>query len=364
MTDNRTVKFDMDQRKGANVSPVVVSMHGFVSTFIRLLPEDVRVQHKVPVGLPALTERRPVFKLLFALDGTADSLEVTGADYYRLPGAALAQDEVDPVTGEVKLGEIGWVDDAIDDAEINIEDINNDPSADGDGAEASSAVRSKSDHASVQKPVKKKKVKFETGVSWLQISFPSAKDPSFESRHGDVTTCVITIEADDDFVTMFDTKPKLFSVHKDIKGDLSGNCQRLVERVKRDLLDLYPQLDGKVLHSQLVGPISRGLSHNPERYAAKGIRPETPYPGLFVGGSDLTIGESFSGGIVGGWLTTNAVLGYSSIDYLFLQKNVTSDISMYLEPPDIPDEEDLAVPYEVLKTSTPASSERDDENLE
>ena len=31
---------------------------------------------------------------------------------------------------------------------------------------------------------------------------------------------------------------------------------------------------------------------------------------------------------------------------MFLQKNVTSDISMFLEQPDLPDEEDLAVPFE------------------
>ncbi len=90
----------------------------------------------------------------------------------------------------------------------------------------------------------------------------------------------------------------------------------------------------------------RGLSHNPERYAAKGVRPESPYPGLFVGGSDLTV-ESFNGSMVGGWLAANAVMGYTWMDYLFLQKNVTSDISRYLEPPDIPKEEDLAVPFDV-----------------
>lgn len=100
------------------------------------------------------------------------------------------------------------------------------------------------------------------------------------------------------------------------------------------------------MNSQLIGPLHRGLSHNPERYAAKGVRPESPYPGLFVGGSDLTIGESFSGSIVGGWLAANAVTGYNVVDYLLLQKNVTSDIVRHLELPDGTDDEDLAVPFE------------------
>lgn len=79
---------------------------------------------------------------------------------------------------------------------------------------------------------------------------------------------------------------------------------------------------------------------------AEGIRPQSPFPGLFVGGSDLTVGDSFSGSIVGGWLAANAVMGYSAIDHLFLQKNITSDILRFLEEPDVPDEEDVAVPYD------------------
>ena len=103
---------------------------------------------------------------------------------------------------------------------------------------------------------------------------------------------------------------------------------------------------GKVVHSQLLGPLHRGLSHNPERFAAKGVRPESPYPGLYVGGSDLTV-ESFNGSIAGGWLAANAVMGYTWVDYFLLQKNVTTDIGRCLEPPDIPEEDDLAVPFQI-----------------
>ena len=96
------------------------------------------------------------------------------------------------------------------------------------------------------------------------------------------------------------------------------------------------------------------MSHNPERYAAKGIRADTPYPGLFVGGSDLTVGDSFSGSIVGSWLAANAVMGYSTLDLLFLEKNITSDLERILIPPDIPDdpEVEIAVPFELRNTSS------------
>jgi hypothetical protein len=106
-----------------------------------------------------------------------------------------------------------------------------------------------------------------------------------------------------------------------------------LERIKKDLFEIYPQLEGKVDHCEIRGPLQRGLSHNPERYAAKGVRAETPYPGLFVGGSDLTVGESFAGSIVGGWLAANAVVGFSAVDHLFLQKNITTDVEQFLEAP-------------------------------
>jgi hypothetical protein len=242
LADAREIKFDTSKCSNENYSPAVISMHGFVTTFIRLLSDDIRTKYKVPRGLPALSESRPVFKALFALQGSARDLDVTGADFYRIPGAALAQDEYDPVTNQLKLGEIGWVDESKEE-EVHVGDINKDPSDNPQGPESSSRDKREESGVLLTKPTKKKRTKFETGNSWMQISFPSAKDPSFESRHGNITTCVVTVEADDDFVTMFDTKPKLFSVHKS-KGESSGEYQRLVERIKRDLLDVYPQIDG------------------------------------------------------------------------------------------------------------------------
>jgi hypothetical protein len=340
LSDKRVIEFDMKDWK-ESYSPAVISMMGFVNTFIRLLPDEVRTaNHKVPRGLAALAERRPVMKILFAVKGTAKDLNVTGADFYRLPAAAIAKDEMDPVSGEVKFGEIGGSSDSEDHDDVEIEAINMDPAENPQGAEVATAR---------PKPKRSKRVKFETGKSWMQISFPSAKDPAFEAAHGKITTCVVTVEADDDFVTMFDTKPKLFAVQKG-KGETHGDYIHLVQRVQQDLFDTYPQLEGKIMYSQMIGPIYRGMTHTPERYAAKGVRPETPYPGLFVGGSDLTVGESFSGSIVGSWLAANAVMGYSSLDHLFLQKNITSDISQFMEPPDALEEEDLAVDLELLLT--------------
>lgn len=355
LADKREIKFNMAEWK-QSIKPAIVSMMGFINTFIRLVPDEVRVGYTFPRGLYALAESRPVIKILFALDGSAKDLDVTGADFYRLPSAAVARDSINSETGEVVLGEIGGgvADDDKDDDEVKIDEVNHEPVGE------SHALTSKT----TSKPKKSRRVKFEAGRSWMQIAFPSAKDPSFESRHGKITTCVVTVEADDDFVTPFDSKPKMYVIQRG-KDETHPDHLWLMQRVQKDLLETYPQLDGKILHSKLVGPLHRGLSHTPERYAAKGVRPDSPYPGLFCGGSDLTVGESFSGSIVGGWLTSNAVMGYTALDHLYLQKNVTSDIARYLEPPDIPNEEDLAVDLDSLDQGiTPDKKRTDVEDVE
>ena len=86
------------------------------------------------------------------------------------------------------------------------------------------------------------------------------------------------------------------------------------------------------------------MIHTPERFLAKGVRADTPYRSLYYGGSDLTIGESFSASMVAAWLVSNAVSGYSLVDHLFLQKNITSDLGQFLESPGV-DDDDVAVPY-------------------
>lgn len=234
LSNEKRFQFSDEKLNDTNTEAVVLSMEGFIQTFIRRMPDSIRTAHKVPRGLPALMEQRPVIKILFGLEGSAADLDITGADFYRLPGASLAFDEVDPTTGQPRLGEVG--------------SMISEPQEAGDKDQV--VALEKEDPTDIEtkpatKSKKSKRTKFETGVSWMKISFPSAKDPTFPARHGDnVTTCVVTIEADDDFTMFFDTKPKIYSIFKDRAGD-SGNRQRLLDRVQKDLLTVYPQLQGK-----------------------------------------------------------------------------------------------------------------------
>lgn len=223
LSDDTEIKFEMNRWVGKEYYPAVISMHGFITTFIRLLPDDIRTKYKVPRGLPALSESRPVFKLLFGLRGSARDLEVTGIDYCRVPCAGLSECDLNQSKNQEVIPSDVQRADNMDSGDINQE------------SSGTLSEPNKSDDNT--------HVKFVTGASWIKITFPSAKDPSFESRHGNITTCVVTVEADDDFVTLFDTKPKLYTFRKDIGTE---KCQDLIDRIKCDLLNVFPQLEGTI----------------------------------------------------------------------------------------------------------------------
>ncbi len=335
LDDDRIVSVGMDE------DSCVVSMLGFISTLIFKMPAETRSKHGLPLGLPALSERRPLLKFLFCLNGNSDELSVTGADWYRLPNAGLPLDEKDPETGEVTPGHIGLYDG---------EDGGNDNDVELANTEVDDANSNRGKRTKMSTAPKKKtrRVEFLPGSSWMKVSFPSAKDPSWKERHDGITACVVTVEAGTDFMREFDTLPKIYASAKCSASEVG----RLLEKVTKDLTQNFPQLKGKILYCRMVGPFRDGLSHNPQRFAAKGIRPKTPYPGLFIGGSDLTVGDSFSASMVGSWMVSNAILGYSFVDHLFLEKNVTSDVSQFMKSPrGTNGENDVAVPFEMYSSA-------------
>ena len=234
------IRFAQDRFEDAADSekPAVISMLPFITTFIRVFPSYIRTKYGCPRGLGSLAEQRPVFKFIFALDGSANDLSLTGADYYRVPSAALAVDEMDPTTNKVKHGEIGWVD--LDEKNLSANDT-----SDSTRAIDSQSVDEQKRRMSHQK-------RFERGVSWIHVSFPSAKDPSFAARYGDISTCVVTIEADDDFAIDMGSKPRIFQTKKTSAGVIE-DLKRLQERIQADLIDIFPQLEGRFPSFSFIG---------------------------------------------------------------------------------------------------------------
>ena len=331
---------------GQEYKGAVISFLGVVPTCIKI-PSTVRDAYGIPAGVPALKERRPLIHILYGLNGSASDLNLPAADWWRLPSCSLPKDSVDATTGRVTPGNVGGDDQIVNnpDTEEKKGGEENKKTSETEQPPTESTNSFTLDPVSKSAKTKGTTKKFQTGRSWMRISFPSVKDPSWHERHPHMSTCVATIESDDDFCRMINGKPSFAMIGK----PSSGETQRLKERVLRDLLASFPQLEGKVAFEELRGPYNAGLSQSAEKFAVKGVRPETQYPGLLLGGKDLTV-DSFSGSIAGAWLAANAVMGYTVIDAVLLQKNITTDLEHFLPQPSSSSEVDvdLAVPFTPL----------------
>ena len=147
------------------------------------------------------------------------------------------------------------------------------------------------------------------------ISFPSAKDPSFESRYpGRATIEVVSIAPYDRFREWEDTRwMKRGDDYKALKGELS---RRLIEILEREV----PQVAGKIAYSELSTPLSTrhfggypegeiyGLEHTPARFRERALRPRTGLKGFYLTGQDVCT-AGVAGALFGAVLSTSAILG-------------------------------------------------------
>ena len=154
----------------------------------------------------------------------------------------------------------------------------------------------------------------------VYISFPSAKDPSFQTRYpGRATIEVITLAAPDWFEPWAGTRWQRRG------AEYAAFKARLAERLLAALYRHVPQVRGKVDRTELSTPLSTrhfsghpggemyGLSATPERFRLR-LRAQTPVPGLFLTGQDLSM-AGVVGALFGGALAASAVL----------QRNVLKD---------------------------------------
>lgn len=147
------------------------------------------------------------------------------------------------------------------------------------------------------------------------ISFPSAKDPDFQNRHpGKATIEVVSIAPYEWFSSWEDeTWQKRSEEYETLKDRLTV---RLLEVLGREV----PQIAGKIGYHELSTPLSTrhfggyesgeiyGLDHTPERFKAKGLRPKSPVPGLWLTGQDICT-AGVAGALYGGVLCASGILG-------------------------------------------------------
>ena len=154
------------------------------------------------------------------------------------------------------------------------------------------------------------------------ISFPSAKDPSWDARYpGRSTIEVITL-----------APPGLFDRWQGTRWhhrgeDYEAFKAQLSERLLAQLYRMEPQTKGHVEVHELSTPLSTahfagyaggeiyGLAHTPERFADRNLQPRMPIKNCWLTGQDV-VSCGIGGALMAGVLTTSAMLG----------KNVMSDL--------------------------------------
>jgi all-trans-retinol 13,14-reductase len=149
----------------------------------------------------------------------------------------------------------------------------------------------------------------------VYISFPSAKDPDYLSRHPGTATIEIVAPAPYKWFEQWrgSTWGKRGEEYEAFKNEL---CDRLLQH----LYDKLPHLQGQIDYYEISTPLSTdwfaayqhgelyGLEHSAERLQQKWLGPRTRIPGLWLTGQDvLTCGVT--GAMMAGMLTTTAMVG-------------------------------------------------------
>ncbi len=250
--DNRTVGVRMADGRELR-APVVISDAGVANTFGRLLPKDLSIRMGLSKASAGVRPSVAHLCLYVGLKRTATELGLTGTNLW------IYQD------------------------------------TDHDGNFARFLRDPKAPFPSVY------------------ISFPSAKDPSFQDRFpGRATIEVIVLAPYEWFEPWAATRWK----HRG--AEYEHFKARFAERLLDQLYMHVPQVRGKVDFSELSTPLSTqhvsghahgemyGLSSTPQRFRTR-LRSQTPVRGLYLTGQDLAM-AGVVGALYGGVMAASAVL--------------------------------------------------------
>lgn len=158
------------------------------------------------------------------------------------------------------------------------------------------------------------------------ISFPSAKDPSWNERFPNKSTVEIVAPC----------KPEWFDEWRSSTWNKRGEGyeslkQDLQERLLASLYKYMPQLADKLDFAELSTPLSTqwfqwnkegeiyGLNHTVDRFKQDWLHPQTPIKNLYLTGSDI-VTAGVGGALIGGVMTTNVMMGMKSYKVMKLLK--------------------------------------------
>ena len=154
-------------------------------------------------------------------------------------------------------------------------------------------------------------------VPLLFLSFPSAKDPTYNLRYPGKSTCAIVTVAP---LEWFEEWKDERVMHR---GDEYDSLKRdIATQMWHQVLEMYPRLGDKVEYFDVGTPLSNqyylssfsgevyGLDHNQQRFSLDTLvqlRPDTAVPGLFLTGQDTFV-CGFSGAMYGGLFCAATIL--------------------------------------------------------
>ncbi|WP_237057353.1 phytoene desaturase family protein [Microbulbifer sediminum] len=258
-----TILLDGDRARGVRMAdgteilaPVVVSGAGVLNTFERLLPHSATEAAGYDRQLQDVEPSMAHLCLYIGLQKTADELGLPKTNYWLYPSVDYEGD-VDKFLAD-------------SDAEIPL----------------------------------------------VYISFPSAKDPSFNTRYPGRATIEIVAPGRYEWFEGWKDRPwgKRGDDYEALKEAFS---QRLLEHLYRH----FPQLRGQVDYCELSTPLSTawfceysrgeiyGLDHDPKRFRQGWLRPKTRIKGLYLTGQDI-MSCGVAGAMYGGVLAAQSILGW------------------------------------------------------
>ena len=246
----------------------VVSNAGIQNTFGRLVSEDVGMLLKAQERLQSVTDTYALVGLNIGLKGTAQSLGLVPANIWAHPGPDL---------------------------DANLQRHQRD---------------------------------FEADFPWLFVTFPSAKDPTWEQRNpGKSTIEMYAYTYYEHFsrwagTTWHKRGPGYDSMKSQVKRRLLSHLYELAPSVKEaiDVVEVSTPLTYETFVRRERGGFM-GIESNPSRFRTPWLRAATEVDGLFLSGQDVTT-DGVIGALMGGLIASSAVL----------QKDVVADIRAASKP--------------------------------
>lgn len=168
----------------------------------------------------------------------------------------------------------------------------------------------------------------------LYISFPSAKDPTWDRHYpGKSTVEVLTVGPYEWFAQWAGT------TWNDRGADYLAKKEQISQRLLQALYKQMPQLEGHVDYYELSTPLSTqwfqlnergeiyGLDHDPERFRQNWLQAATEIKGLYLTGQDV-VTAGVGGGLVAGMITSMAMLGSQGWKLTKLLKSWRADATV------------------------------------